>query len=241
MFLSVPITYVVIIRSIIAFFSLIVFVRLIGKQQVAQLTFFDYVVGITIGSIASTISVQVNENTVASLLGMAIWTVLAILLGYLSMHNIWIRKIINGEGTVVIQNGKILEKNLKRIRIPIDELISELRTHSIFNISDVEFAMFEPSGKISIQKKSQLQPLTPSDMNIQTEYDGLPTNLIMDGELLIDALKSLKLSRAWLQHQLKKQNILDISKISLAQLDTKGNLYVDLQGDQLYYIISTKE
>jgi len=235
----VSITLVVIIRSVISFFVLLFLVRLMGKQQVAQLTFFDYVVGITIGSIASTLSVQVNENTLATLAGMGIWTILAILLGYLGIHNVWIRKVVDGEATVVIENGKILEENLKRIRIPTDELISELRTQGVFSMADVEFAMFEPGGKISVQKKSQKQPITPGDLNLPTQYDGLPTALIMDGTVLDDALRSLNLTKAWLHHQLGKQNIHDVTVISLAQLDTKGNLYVDLIGDKPYYIIST--
>jgi uncharacterized membrane protein YcaP (DUF421 family) len=109
----------------------------------------------------------------------------------------------------------------------------------VFSVADVEFAMFEPGGKFSIQKKSQKQPLTPSDLNIPTQYDGLPTVLIMDGAILNDALRSLKLSKAWLHHQLNKQNIRDTTQVSLAQLDTKGNLYVDLKGDKPYYVIST--
>ncbi|HYE80825.1 MAG TPA: DUF421 domain-containing protein [Clostridia bacterium] len=235
-----PIIFVVIIRSIISFFVLLLLIRLIGKQQVAQLTFFDYVLGITIGSIASTLSVQVDENMTATLAGMTVWTALAIMLAYVGVHNVWVRKIVEGEATVVIENGKILEENLRKIRIPIDGLISELRTQGVFNISDVEFALFEAGGKISIQKKSPKQPLTPEDLFITTQYDGLPTNLIMDGTLLTDALQSLKLSKAWLQHQLDKQNIKDIGEISLAQLDTSGNLFVDLKGDRPYYIISTK-
>lgn len=234
-----PIIAVVAIRSVISFFSLLLLIRLIGKQQVAQLTFFDYVVGLTIGSIAATLSVQVNENTLATLVGMIIWTGLAILLGILGIHNVWIRKVVEGEATVVVENGKILEENLKKIRISIDELISELRTQGVFNIADVEFAMFEPGGKISVLKKSQKQPITPSDLNLPTQYEGLPTNLIMDGVILYDALKSLNLSKAWLYHQLGKQNIHNVVEVSLAQLDTKGNLYVDLKGDKPYYIIST--
>lgn len=233
------ITLVVIIRSIISFFALLILVRLIGKQQVAQLTFFDYVVGITIGSIAGTLSVQVNENTFSTLTGMMTWTVLAILVATLGIKNVWIRKVIDGEATVVIENGKILEENLKRIRIPTDELISELRTQGVFNMTDVEFALFEPGGKLSVQKKSQKQPLTPSDLSLATRYDGLPTTLIMDGTILKDALQSLNLSKAWLYHQLCKENIHNEAEISLAQLDTKGNLYVDLKGDKPYYIIST--
>ncbi len=235
-----PITIVVIIRSFIAFFSLLIFVRLMGKQQVAQLTFFDYVVGITIGSMASTLSVQVNENLLSTLAGMATWAILAIVLAILSLHSVWIRKIVDGEATIVVANGKIMEENLKRIRIPIDQLISELRTQGVLNITDVEFAMFEPGGKISIQKKFVNQPLTPNDLNISPQYNGLPTNLIVDGMLLQDALRSLHLTKAWLQHQLRKQNIEDIMAVSLAQLDTKGNLYVDLKGDKPCYIIPTK-
>lgn len=232
---------VVIIRSTVSFFALLVLVRLMGKQQVAELTFFDYVVGITIGSIASTLSVQVNQNTLATLTGMAIWTILPILLAYLSLHNVWIGKVVQGEATVVIENGKILEENLKKIRLTIDDLISELRAQSVFNVADVEFALFEANGKLSILKKSQKQPVTPGDLHLSTQYEGLPTNLISDGILLEDALRSLNLSKAWLQYQLNKQNIQDITQVSLAQLDTKGNLYVDLKGDQPYFIIPVTE
>lgn len=234
------ITLVVVIRSIISFFILLLLVRLMGKQQLAQLTFFDYVVGITIGSIASTISVQVNENLLSTMAGLATWTILAIVLAILSVHSVWIRKVVDGEAVIVVANGKILEENLKRIRIPLDQVLSELRTQGVFNITDVEFAMFEPGGKISIQKKAQKQPVTPGDLNITTQYDGLPTNLILDGMLLDDALHSLNLTKAWLQYQLSKQNIEDITEVSLAQLDTKGNLYVDLKGDKPCYTIPIK-
>ncbi|MCX7745324.1 MAG: hypothetical protein N2645_00315 [Clostridia bacterium] len=103
-----PIIAVVIIRSIISFFALLFLVRLMGKQQVAQLTFFDYIVGITIGSIAGTLSVQVNENTLATLAGMGIWTILAVLMAVLGIKSVWVRKIVDGEATVVVEKGKYL-------------------------------------------------------------------------------------------------------------------------------------
>lgn len=231
---------VVIIRSLISFFALLLFVRLMGKQQISELTFFDYVVGITIGSIASTLSVTVNQNTVATLAGMAIWTVLPILLGYLTLQSVWVRKVVEGEATVVIENGKILENNLGKIRLSIDDLVSQLRTKDIFKISDVEFAMFESNGRLSVQKKSQKRTLTPSDLKLDTVYEGLPTNLIEDGVILVDALRSLRLSKAWLSHQLEKVNIQEVEQVSLAQLDTEGNLFVDLYGDKPFFAISTK-
>lgn len=232
---------VVTIRSFIAFFALLILVRLMGKQQLAELTFFDYVVGITIGSIAATLSVAVNQNTLATLIGMAWWTILPIILACLSLRSVWIRKIVEGEAVIVIQNGKILERNLRKLRLSIDDLITLLRSQGVFDADDVEFALFETNGALSIQKKSQKRALTPSDLSIGTQYEGLPTNLIEDGILLNDALKSLNLSKAWLQHQLAKVDIKDMKQVSLAQLDTQGNLYVDLEGDRPCYTISTRE
>lgn len=231
---------VVIIRSFISFFSLLILVRLMGKQQMAELNFFDYIVGITIGSIAATLSVQVNQNTMATLAGMAVWTILPILLAYLCLHNVWVRKVLEGEATIVIANGKILEKNLQKVRLSIDDVISQLRSQGVFNITDVEFALFETDGKLSIQKKSAKRPLTPGDLFLPTQYEGLPANLIEDGVVLADALQSLNLTKAWLYNHLKNANIPDIQQVSLAQLDTQGNLYVDLKGDKSFFTISTK-
>jgi uncharacterized membrane protein YcaP (DUF421 family) len=236
-----PIVLVVVIRSFIGFFVLLFLIRLIGKQQVSQLTFFDYIVGITIGSAASTLSVQVNENTLATIIGMVVWSGLAILLAALSLRSPLILKLVEGKETVVIENGHINEANLKKIRITIEELVSELRAAGVFNIQDVEFALFERNGKLSVQKKSQKQPVTPSDLNIPTAYEGLPSNLIQDGQLQKEALSNLKLSKAWLMYQLSKQNITDITQVSFAQLDTKGNLFVDLKDDDKNFVIPTAQ
>jgi uncharacterized membrane protein YcaP (DUF421 family) len=232
---------VVVIRSLISFFFLLILVRLTGKQQLSELTYFDYVVGITIGSIAATLSVTINQNTTATLTGMTIWSLLPILLAYISLHNIWVRKVVEGEATVVIENGKVLERQLGKLRLSIDDLLSQLRSKNVFNIADIEFAIFETSGKLSVQLKSQKQPLTPEDLNLPTRYKGLCTTIIDDGKILIDALKSLGLTKAWLYFQLNKQNIKETSEVALAQLDTTGNLYVDLKSEQLYYIISTTD
>lgn len=231
------IAVVVVIRSFVAFFALLLLVRLMGKQQVAQLTFFDYVVGITIGSIASTLSVQVNENLLSTLAGLATWALLAILMASISMHSKRFRTIVDGSATLVIANGKILEDKLHQIRIPIEQLLAELRTQGIFNIAEVEYALFEAGGKISVQKKSQNQPVTPNHLNIPVPYQGMPVNLVLDGKVLPESLHSLGISQAWLIHQLGKRNIQDISEVSLAQLDTAGVLYVDLKGDKPCFTI----
>ncbi len=236
------IIFVVIIRSILAFFSLLLLVRLMGKQQIAELTFFDYVVGISIGSIASTLSIQVNQNTTATIVGMIVWTILPILLSRLTLHNIWIRKVVDGEATVVIQNGKLLENHLKKLRISIDDLLLQLRSQGIFNIEDVEFALFETNGSLSIQKKADKTTCNTKRYEHSCAIRWTTNGINIGWESIgrcITFFTSIK-SVGFL-HQLRTQNIHDFSKVSIAQLDTKGNLYVDLMGEEPSYIIQLNQ
>lgn len=236
-----PIVAVVVIRSFIGFFLLLILVKLIGKQQITQLNFFDYIVGITIGSMASTLSVQVNENTWATVAGMAVWTFLAIILSVIGINSPLLRKVIEGVPEIVIQNGKINSDILRKNKLSMEDLMMMLRDKDVFNVDDVEFAVLEQNGRLSVLLKSQKKPLTPQDMNISTQYTGLPANLIVDGRLNTEALNSINLSKAWLEYQLKKKNITDINDIFLAQLDTQGNLFIDMKDNMTTYTISTKE
>lgn len=238
---TMPIVVVVIIRSIISFFLLLLLVKLVGKQQVSQLTYFDYIVGITIGSIASTLSVQVNENTWASIAGMFVWASLAVLLAFVGLKSPLLRKVLEGVPEIIVQNGKIDNNILQRNQISTEELMSMLRTKDVFNVDDVEFAVLEQNGKISVLLKSQKQPLTPQDMNIPTKYIGLPANLIMDGRVNMEALRSVNLSKACLEHHLRKKKITDFGDIFLAQLDTQGNLFIDMKDNKTSYTISLTE
>lgn len=235
-----PIVAVVMIRSFVGFFLLLLLVKLIGKQQVTQLTYFDYIVGITIGSIASTLSVQVNENTWSTIAGMAVWAILAVLLAFIGLKSPALRKIFEGIPETIIQNGKVQTEVLRRNRMSMEDLMSMLRTKNVFRVDDVEFAVFEPNGKLSVLLKSQKQPLTPENMSIPTQYSGLPTNLIVDGILDTKALRSVNLTRAWLEFHLRKKKIEKLEDIFLAQLDTQGNLFIDMKDNKTTYTISTK-
>ncbi|NLM28294.1 MAG: DUF421 domain-containing protein [Clostridiaceae bacterium] len=236
-----PVFVTVIIRSSIGFFLLLIFIKLIGKQQMEHITYFDYIVGITIGSIASTLSVQVNENALSTMVGMAVWTLLAVLLACIGVKNAAFRKIVEGIPEIVIQNGKVQIDVLRKNKVSLEDLMSMLRDKGVFRLDDVEFAVFEPNGKLSILLKSQNRPLTPKDMNIATQYDGIPTNLIVDGKLDMEALRSVNLTKAWLEYQLKKKNIKNIADIFVAQLDTQGNLFIDMKDGNTTYTIPLKE
>lgn len=236
-----PIVAVVMIRSFIGFFLLLLLVKLVGKQQISQLTYFDYIVGITIGSIASTLSVQVNENTWSTIAGMAVWAFLAAALALIGLKSPKLRKVIEGIPEIIIQNGKIQIDVLKKNNLSLEELMSMLRNKNAFQVDDVEFAVLETNGELSVLLKSQKRPLTPQDMNIPTGYAGLPLNIIVDGIIDRDALRSVHLSRAWLEFHLRKKKIRGPEDVFLAQLDTQGNLFVDMKDNQTTYTISTKE
>ncbi len=200
-----------------------------GKEQIAHLTFFDYIVGITIGSIAAALTTNPQDPFLPGLLGLVIWGLLPILIGMITLKWVPIRKIIEGEPVVIIQNGKIDEEAMSRQRLNYDDLLMLLREQKVFNIHDVENAIYERNGQFSIQMKSQQQPVTPKDLNLSTQYKGLPTTIIEDGTILTNRLKEISLSKDWLLKKLQKEHgVKTVDEVSMAQLDTAGNLYVDI-------------
>lgn len=172
---------VVLWKSLTVFFMLVILTRLIGRKLLSQMSFFDYVVGIIIGTIIGTIAgayvVQsVKEEWV--LLSPVILTLLSIIFGYVNLKSQRLRKFTEGEPVVIFQNGKILEKNMKKLRYHLGDMEVQLRNKGIFNLADVEFAILEPHGQLSVLKKSQKQPVTPHDLGINTGYVGVASEII---------------------------------------------------------------
>ena len=220
----------VFLRGVFSFLSLLILTRLMGKQQVSQLTFFDYITGITIGSIAASLTVDLDIQAIPAWVGLITWSLGPIAVGIIVTHSRKWRKIIGGEPTVVIQNGQILESNLEQMNYTVDDLRMQLRQAQAFRVADVEFAVLEPDGMLSVQMKSQLRPITPSDLQMPTNYEGLSTELIVDGHIVDANLTQLNLSREWLENQItgRGHRVVDVY---YAEIDTKGDLYVDLRDD----------
>lgn len=223
----------VFVRGIIGFVTLLIFTRMLGKQQVSQLTFFDYVLGITIGSIAASLTTDLSSRAWPHWVGLATWTGAVILIQWISMRSRALSKYINGEPVVLIMNGKIMEGALKKMRYNMDELLGQLRHHKIFDMGVIEFAVLETNGKISILKKSQHQPVTPADLNLPTQYKGINTELIYDGVIIEENLRRVNLDLPWLEKQLKSMNIKSPGEVFMAALDTQGKLFVDKYDDHI--------
>lgn len=219
------------IKSIIAALILFILTRIMGKKQISQLTFFDYVVGISIGSIAAAMSIEKNISWLEGIFSMIIWTAFPLTLSFITSKSINARRILEGTPTILIQNGKIVEKNLRKSKFTVNDLLEELRTKDVFNIEDVEFALLETNGKISILKKSYLQTVTNSDLGLPSVYQSLSANIIIDGKLMLQNISMLNINESWILNELKKQNISSIKDILLACYDTNGNLHIDLKNN----------
>jgi uncharacterized membrane protein YcaP (DUF421 family) len=215
--------------SAIAIIALFILTRLMGKKQMAQLNFFDYVVGISIGSIASEYAVVRSIHMVEGLTALVIFTLFSLALSFVSVKSYLARRILDGIPFTLIENGRIIEKNLKKANLNINDLLEECRQKNFFDIAEIEFAILETSGRLSVQPKSQSRSLKPKDMQIPTEYEGLCVNVVIDGKVIADNLNALKLDIDWLNQELLNLNITNYTNVLLAYVDSAGILHTHMK------------
>jgi uncharacterized membrane protein YcaP (DUF421 family) len=223
----------ILIRAVGAFVAVLVITRVVGKSQVGQLTVADFVNAIVLGSIAASLVTDLKENGWYYAFGLVLFGLLTLICEYGSLKSRPLRKLLEGEPTVIIHNGKILEHNMKKLTYNLDNLMMQLREKNVFSIADVEFAVAEPNGKLSVLLKSHKQPLTPEHMQIPTRYQGIPSELIVDGVVIQQNLKQNNLTEDWLYRELEKQGVKSVKDVVYASLDSEGNLYVDKKEDTM--------
>lgn len=224
---------VVAIRGIISFFTLLIFARILGKQQISQLNYFDYILGITLGSIAGSLTTDLTSRAWPHWIGLLTWVVLGIFLEKIAIGNRAMGNLIDGEPVIVIAKGKILEKALKRVNYRISDLNSILRNKDIFNIEEVEFAVIEPNGQLSVLKKAEEKPVTRKDMKIQVKSEGLRSTLIYDGMIVEEGLRELNMTTESLYKELNKHGIKNVRDVFYAAKSPEGKIYIDKYEDYI--------
>ncbi len=224
---------VVLVRSIIGFFTLLIFTRIIGKEQLSQLTFFDYVLGITIGSIAGTLTTDLSSRAWPHWVGLLAWSALGYLMELITLKWHYAAKMLEGEPVIVIMKGKIMEKVLKKAKYRASDILALLRNQGVFDPNQVEYAIIEPNGQLSILKKPEFQPVTPKDMNIQVQDSGISTELVYDGILIEENLRQLNKDKDWLMNELRQHGVYSLSEVFLVALNSEGSLYIDKYEDHL--------
>ncbi|MGE5704515.1 MAG: DUF421 domain-containing protein [Clostridia bacterium] len=221
-------------RATVTFLVLMVLTRLLGKKQISQLTFFNYVAGITMGSIAGEISGQSQTPFFNGLISLIWWFLLTILVGFISLKSRKGRVLIDGEPSIVIKKGKILEQVLADARLNMDDLSMLLREKDIFAVNEVEYAILEPNGQLSVLKKPEYESVAKQDLHIAVSpilY--LPAEVIVDGKIVYKNLRELNLTQAWLGNELQKAGITSPDEVFYAEIQTDGTLHIDKRNDLL--------
>lgn len=213
-------------RAVVMYVWLWLFTRLMGQREVGKLTIFDFIVAISIGSVTGSSLGNSKNYLPGAMIAVATLAIIDIVVSIAALKFSRARRVFEGEPTIVIRNGHILEDTMRRARLNLDNLLMGLRKKSVFSPSDVEFAILEADGSISVIPKSQARPVTPADLQMPTAYEGLSTVLVEDGNIVEDNLRENNLSREWLITQLQLQGIDDLHQVMTAILDTKGRLYV---------------
>ncbi|OAS16111.1 hypothetical protein A8708_05415 [Paenibacillus oryzisoli] len=206
--------------------------KLLGKRQVTQLSFFEYITGISIGNLAAYISLDTDTKWYLGLVSIGVWVTCTLGIEFLQMKSKKARDFIDSKGTILIRDGKLMEDNLKKERLTTDELMEQLRKRSVFKVADVEFAIMEPSGEINVLLTRENQPLTPKHLGIQVAPEKEPQAVIMDGVIMDEPLATLGFSRGWLNTELEKIGV-TIENVFLGQVDSYGQLFVDLYDDKI--------
>jgi uncharacterized membrane protein YcaP (DUF421 family) len=220
------------VRSVLFMIVLFLITKWIGKKQISQLSFFEYVTGITIGSIGAEIVTGLEHKIYIGIISIVTTAAVPFIVGLISLKSKLFRNFVEGKGTIFIKDGKVMEDNLKKERYTTDEFMALLRKKNVYQVSDVEFAVLEATGDLTVMLKKENQPLTPKDVNLTVASVKEPQTVIMDGEVLDEPLATIGRSRAWLHTELEKLGV-TIENVFLGQVNSYGEVTVDLFDDKL--------
>jgi len=219
-------------RTLILYIIVVIVMRIMGKRQIGQLQPFEFVVAIMVSELAAIPMQNIGIPLINGVVPILTLFAAQLITSYISLKSTRARAIICGKPTILVENGKIKEEEFGKEMYTLNDLLEQLRAKNVPNIADVEFAILETNGELSIIPKSQKRPMNPEDLNIPTKYEGLPLDLIIDGQVNYKNLEKAKLDENWLKEELKKFGIDDVKKVLFANLDTNGNLYFQQKGNR---------
>lgn len=215
----------IVLASLFSLAALFLLTKLVGAKQVSELSMFDYINGISIGSIAAEMATEL-ENPIKPLIAMAVYGLVSVLISVLNARNVAMRRLFFGKAVILMKNGKLYRENLKKAHLDINEFLMQCRAGGYFDISAINTAVLEPSGKISILPFSEKRPATPEDLKAVPAADEVFCNVIMEGNIMEKNLADAGFNREWLLNELKVQNKGKPKDIYLATLSAGGTLNI---------------
>ncbi|AYC30577.1 DUF421 domain-containing protein [Paenisporosarcina cavernae] len=221
-----------ILRTTATFFVLLLLARLMGKEQVSQLTFFNYITGITIGSIAAEMAGQSETPFWNGMTSLVWWTVLSVGVSLISLKSLKLKKWVDDEPSIVIKRGKIQENVLKKKRLPVEDLLMLLRLQGVFSFQEVAYAVLETNGQLSIMKTEEAKNPTKSDLGVAKKTPKkIPAAVFIDGNWMTDACHEIGVAQKTIEKQLKDSGYKNLDDVFLVQWQEDGTLYVDKKTD----------
>lgn len=214
-------------RSTLIVVVLLILTRLLGKKQMSQLTYFNYITGVTMGSVAGDFISEVNMPVVDALASLIAICILTELNSFIALKSTSYRKVMDGDDIILIKKGKIIKPALKSCRMSVNILLMLLRQSNTFSVEEVEYAILETNGSLSVMKRQQAQPIIKSDLDIKAEkIKNLPREVISDGKIMKVNLKELNKDEEWLKNELRKNNIESVKDVFYAEVRSDGTLYI---------------
>ncbi|QAY68046.1 DUF421 domain-containing protein [Paenibacillus protaetiae] len=220
-----PLWIEVTLRTLASAVILFAITKILGKRQISQLSLFEYITGATMGNIASYVSLDIDNYWYIGVIALTVWTIVSVSIEFITLKSKKARDLLDGKGTVLVQNGALIRKNLKKERITLDELMEQLRKKDIYRLADVEFGIMEKSGDMNFLLKKEFQPLTPNALGWKVPREREPITVMQDGNILDPSLRQTGYDEQWLKHQLRSQKV-QTEDVFFAQVDATGNLTV---------------
>ncbi len=217
---------IIVLKSIFSVVALFFLTKMMGKKQISQLNLFDYITGVTIGSIAAEICIEQEGQFWASVISLFIYGFVTFLISIFTTRNIHARRFFYSTPMFIMENGKLVEKNMRKLNFDVNDLLSECRVQGVFDLSQVWCAIMETNGHVSLLLKSENRPLVPNDVGVRVSQEGLCANVIIDGHIMPNNLKAVGLDETWLRRSLDKIHAPNVEEILLASVDTNGVLSV---------------
>lgn len=220
-------TYVILTGRIVTIMLLfLVMTLLTGRRKIGEIPVFDFLVVITLASVVGADIADPEIKHLPTAYAVVLIILIQYLYGALIMKNRKLGKLLTFEPVVVIENGQFVKSSLKRLKYSVDTILTMLREKDVFDLNEVEFAVMESTGQLSVLKKSQYQPITAKEIKLNTDYKGLSIPLIVEGEVYLENLLKLNLSKEWLSEQLEKSNIDSEKNVFYAAINSEGQLYI---------------
>ncbi|MCL6632324.1 MAG: DUF421 domain-containing protein [Alicyclobacillus herbarius] len=218
-----------ILRIVVLYLCVMLALRFMGKREIGQLSVFDFVVSVMIAELSTVPMEDTQVPLLQSVFCIGALVVLQILVAVLQLKSHRFRHWVEGEPTVLIEHGHIRDKEMARARYTMHDLLTQLREKGFTNVADVEFAILETSGELSVFPRAERQPLTPADAGIAAEPVGMPMPLVVDGQIVGKTLTQIGQDRSWLESELKRRGYGQIQDVMYAAIDRHGRLHIDVR------------